>query len=238
MKEQVLRAIYTEFEEWSSQLQLSCQKGCAFCCTQNVTLTALEGNRIHNYLSTSGREKEFAQLLCANRHIHPAHITTNDYATACFQGQDVNPVEKDNPSPCPFLNNNCCTIYEVRPFSCRCFGSQVRCSSKQAALLPEYYISASTVVMQLIEHLGQFECWGNMIHVLTALSGEPQNREIVTFFSDPNLPGLAQKQVLTAQPLPGFLVPEEDMEVIQPLLEAIFSTHVGPKSIEQFLNNQ
>ncbi len=238
MKEHILSAIYREFEQWSTQLNFSCQKGCSNCCTQNVTMTALEGTRIHRFIRKNGKEKWLAEALYHSHRTIPPQMTTNEYAAACLQGQDVTPGAGENPSPCPFLENDCCMIYEVRPFGCRCFGSRIRCSPGQEALLPEYYITASTAVMQVIEHLGQFEYWGNMIDVLLAMCDMTENRNTSLFLHDHSLSMQARIQTLTAKPLPGFLIPEDDHKRVDPLLTAIFSAKIDDRTIEQILNNR
>ncbi len=238
MKEKILIAIYRAFEQWSDKLHVACQKGCSSCCTQNVTLTALEGTRIHHFIRKQQREKWFAGILQKSPRRLPSQMTSNEYAAFCLQGKEVNPDEGQNFSPCPFIVNNCCTIYEVRPFSCRCFASQSRCSPTQAAQLPEYYITASTAVMQLLEHLGQFDYWGNMIDVLVAQCKMPQNSTTALHLRDQSLPRLAEEQILKAKPLPGFLIPEEDYPQIEPLLTTIFSTKIEGRTIEQILNNR
>jgi len=44
--------------------------------------------------------------------------------------------------------------------------------------------------------------------------------------------------VTKALPLPGFLLLEEEIEKVGPLLEAIFEHRVGERTIEEILNNQ
>ncbi len=237
MKEEILVAIYKEFENWSSRMHFACRKGCASCCTQNVTLTALEGSRIHAFIQKQQKEQWFAEILQSTPPRTGPRITSNDYASLCIQGQEADPDEGQNLSPCPFLAHKKCLIYEVRPFSCRCFASLTSCTPHQPAELPEYYISASTAIMQLIEHLGQFDLWGNMLDVLQAQCYLPPNQTTTDYLVDKSLPIKTRKQILKAKPLPGFLIPEEDYRQIEPLLTEIFSSKIEEKTIEQILNN-
>ena len=46
MKQQILFTIYDIFDQWNSDLDKACQRGCSGCCTQNVTITAVEGEAI------------------------------------------------------------------------------------------------------------------------------------------------------------------------------------------------
>lgn len=164
-------------------------------------------------------------------------ITTNGFAASCLDGKDIKPDSYGSSEPCPFLEQECCTIYEVRPFSCRCFASTVVCKPGVSALIGESYLSASTAVMQIIEHLGQGEFLGNMLDVLLALCDLPENRKYFELLPA-SMPDQGLANVVKALPLPGFLLLEEEMAKINPLLEAIFTRKVGDKSIEDILNNK
>jgi Fe-S-cluster containining protein len=235
LKEEVLHIIYTSFAEWSAGLAFACTKGCTACCTQNVTMTAVEGEVIHRRLREIGHEAWFTQELQKKGATFRPRMTTNDFADACLRGDDAQPEQIGNMAPCPFLEENCCRIYEVRPFACRCFASEERCVSGTSALLPEYYLSASTAVMQIIEHLGQGEYWGNMLDVLAALCDLPENKKCAPLLP-PSFADQSRVQVIKAKPLPGFLLLDEEREKIAPLLDAIFTTKVGERTVESILN--
>ena len=237
LKEVVLHSIYEAFAEWSAGFSFVCTKNCAACCTQNVSMTAVEGEVIHRLIRENGREGWLAEKLQAKGEIKRPWMTTNDFAGACLQGEDVQSEEYGNMSSCPFLENGCCQIYAVRPFSCRCFASEQRCFSGTSALLPEYYLSASTAVMQIIEHLGQGEYWGNMLDVLSALCDLPENRNYATLLPA-SFANQSRVQVIKAKPLPGFLLLDEEMGKIAPLLEAIFTRKVGETTVESILNGR
>ncbi|MCX5871480.1 MAG: hypothetical protein NTY00_12840 [Deltaproteobacteria bacterium] len=238
LKEDILQNIYEVFTEWSAGFSFACTKNCAACCTQNVTMTALEGEVIHRLIRENDRQGWLAGKLQGKKETERPRMTTNDFASACLgKGEVVQSEQNGNMSSCPFLENGCCQIYEVRPFSCRCFASEQRCLSGTSALLPEYYLSASTAVMQIIEHLGQGEYWGNMLDVLSALCDLPENRSCATLLP-PNFADQSRVQVIKAKPLPGFLLLDEEMEKIAPLLDAIFTRKVGEKTVESILNGR
>ena len=238
LKEEILLSIYEAFGEWSAGFSFACGKNCAACCSQNVTMTAVEGEAIHRLIRENGRESWLARNLQLKGETCRPRMTTNDFASACLgKGEDVQPEQYGNMSPCPFLENGCCQIYEVRPFSCRCFASEQRCLAGTSALLPEYYLSASTAVMQIIEHLGQGEYWGNMLDVLSALCDLPENRSVATLLP-PSFADQARVQLVKARPLPGFLLLEDEREKITPLLDAIFTRKVGGKTVESILNGR
>jgi hypothetical protein len=61
-----------------------------------------------------------------------------------------------------------------------------------------------------------------MLHLLAIQSGYNQ----------------AETHCLTSRPLPGFLISETDYPHVAPLLEEIFATDLGSKSVEEFLNGR
>jgi Fe-S-cluster containining protein len=235
MKSTILNTIYRIFAEWSRSLPAVCKQGCIACCTQNVTITALEGEEILRFVTAENLAPWLGEKL-AHPHTHwSVEMTTNDFAEACLEGRETDPGVHHNTSHCPFLEENSCRIYPVRPFACRLFASTKKCSSTQPALLPDYYFEAATAVNQLIEHLGQREYWGNMLDVLPALLDINEFREIGTCV-DQTLIIKARLRTLTAKPLPGFLLSDEDGGKVTQLLETIFSTEVGGKRLEDILN--
>jgi len=238
MKNKILDIIYTEFEQWSSNENFCCRRGCASCCTQNVTITALEGVRIIEFCQEDNRESWLARKLSSQKQLAPPLQTTNEYIAAFIQGHEVEQNSPDTTRRCPFLENDICTIYDARPFSCRCFVSQKHCEQHGSAQLPNHYLSASLAVMQIIEHLGQFEYWGNMTDVLLSLCDYSGYHNITNALENENLMMQARLRTLKAKPIPGFSIPEEDINAVSPLLDAIFQTKIGAKNIEQILNGQ
>ncbi|CAM3344103.1 Zinc-or iron-chelating protein [Paracidovorax anthurii] len=72
---------------------VACHKGCAACCHMNVSITAVEAERLAR---ASGRRKT-------------PLVSTVDHALDEFSGR-----------PCPFLDGQGdCSVYEDRPLSCR-----------------------------------------------------------------------------------------------------------------------
>ncbi len=238
MKARVLQTIYKAFDLWSRDIALVCGSACSHCCTDNVTITAREGEEILRYVVSKGLTAWFAEALAGARPHQPARITTNGFALACLEGREMDPGDWVTGSGCPFLGDNrLCRIYPVRPFACRLFASTRRCSEGQAALMPEYYLEAATAVTQLIEHLGQKEYWGNMLDVLPALLDIGEFREI-GYLLPPGLTLEARLQTLTARPLPGFLLSGENEARVSALLETIFNTEIDGKTVEDILNGR
>jgi len=235
MKGQILFTIYDIFDQWNSDFDTACDRGCSSCCTQNVTITAVEGEAILRYVLAENMSIWLAEKLSSSRNHQPPKMTTNDFAAACLAGRDADPGDRQNLTVCPFLESNLCAIYPVRPFGCRLFISERTCSAAQPALIPDAYFEAATAVTQLIEHLGQKEYWGNMLDVLLSLLDISEFEKIAEHVNS-ILIMQARMQTLTARPLPGFLISEKHSEQVLPLLQKIFSAEVRGKTIENILN--
>ncbi|MDW7772243.1 MAG: hypothetical protein SCH71_05060 [Desulfobulbaceae bacterium] len=195
-RRKALVKIYGLFEKWAKDFDFACEKGCATCCTQSVTMTTLEGKLIHAYIKSDPELLPLLDHLPENSPTPAA--TTNRFALACLQGEET--PEEDQPwnlNPCIFLRDNCCTIYPVRSFMCRSFGSRVPCHLTGSAEVDPLFLTLNTVIMQCIEHLDQGRPWGNMNTILRSLAG-PGNKE--------------SKSTLTAEPIPGLLIPPDEAE--------------------------
>ena len=238
MKETIYLTIIDHFKNWAAGVDYACVKGCSPCCTQNVTITALEGERILNFVLTHGMERWLAKKLQEPQRADRPRLTTNEFAQACLTGREADDGENGTIAPCPFLEDDACRIYPVRPFACRCFISTIRCSALQPARIAAHYLTAATAMMQLIEHLGQKEYWGIMTDVLLALCDISVYRPIAEQLDDPARIMQGRLRTLTARPLPGFLFSEEEEERLGPLLRSIFSTHLDGRTVEDILNGK
>jgi len=220
MRHLVVKKIYSLFESWSAQITFACRKGCSVCCTQDVTMTAVEADIIIRFIARQNRQPWLLEKLKGGLPPNRPPCTTNEYARACLNGEEIDPGSGSYDRVCPFLVNDTCTIYQVRPFNCRIFASQQTCRKGISASVPDYYLSGATAVSQIIEHLAQNEPWGNMLHLLAQ----------ATRYQAPDI------HYLVAQPLPGFLIGEDDYPRVAPLIEQIFSTDLGGKTLEAILN--
>lgn len=89
-----LRKIYNLLKELGEVAKpyVACSKGCSSCCKMNVMVSEVEAHYI---------EMETG--------IKPVRVVeTRTYPLNKFVG-----------IPCPFLNNDSCSIYDARPFVCR-----------------------------------------------------------------------------------------------------------------------
>jgi Fe-S-cluster containining protein len=234
MKKLILQNIFDCFADWSKQFTIACDRGCALCCTQDVTMTAVEGELILDFIRSRSMQPWLEQIL--NGRLPDVHLsrTTNQYAQACLNGIEVEIGSGRFDAVCPFLHNDLCRIYPVRPFSCRCFASTQICRKGASASLPPEYLSAATAVSQIIEHLSQFDHWGNMLHVLYLQVCDASARVLE---DGANLEA-ARSGCLRAQPLPGFLISEEETDHVFPLVESIFKTVIDHRTIEDILNGR
>lgn len=239
IQQKILIAIYSCFSDWSAPQQFHCHAGCATCCSCNVTVTALEARRIVEFCRLHNRLDWLVDKLGSPNVLDPPKQTTNEYVSATLQ--ELDPLFEtvrigENDESCPFLEKDICTIYEVRPFSCRCFVSTTPCSTRKAATIPDHYLYGAMVAQQIIEHLGQFNPWGYLTDVLSI--------EIVRFESD-GIPATiedrrqtALARILRARPLPGFVIPDSELDRVAPLLQAIFQTPIDTRTIEEILNGR
>lgn len=121
---------------------------------------------------------------------------------------------------------------------CRSFASDRDCRDTGSAYLNEIILVINTVTMQLVEHLGQKEYWGNMLDVLLSLAQEQTNCDVKKYISDDEIIKSAETRTLTAEPIPGFLLkPGEENEITQ-YLTSIFSENIGAKTVEEIFNNK
>lgn len=228
----ILAAIYGYYENWTLSFQLACHSGCAACCTRNVNIIRAEGEMILSGLEEKNCLKKLSRLLPLKGNIGRQHITTNGWAEHCLKGMEI--VAEDNQvmEPCPFLDGqNHCSIYRLRPFSCRCFGSTVDCRTSGVAEQPDILMEVNTVTLQLIEHLGQGQWWGNMLDMLPALLAEQYEKTT----SSAN-PEEINSHLLNALPVPGFLIMPEQQAAVQQYLEGLFALSVGETSLDKILN--
>lgn len=199
----MISAIYQAFAEESAGVAFVCRPGCATCCTRSVNLTTAEGGLLVDFLRQTGRSlSELPRDLAVLR----PSLTTNGLAGSYLAGQEVEE-EVESPwlfEPCFFLREGLCSIYEVRPFACRSFGSTVNCGGSGMAEAPEWLVTLAIVTNQLLENLDQGGCWGNLADILAFLdAGADESARLA-----------ARSRLLPNLPLPGLLVvPEESARV-------------------------
>ena len=103
---------YFESKEPLSE-PLACKAGCHYCCFYQALLTPPEALLIGNYLEKAFTEEEKLDL-----------IVRIDRTLALTDGKSVEERAKTwHDTPCIFLANGRCSVYDVRPFICRAWHS-------------------------------------------------------------------------------------------------------------------
>ena len=166
-----LDSIYGIYDEFTATLDLVCQKTCAHCCTSHVTLTTLEGYRLLGRLPLTLKanlRNAIQTKLDPDR--FRANITTNQLAEFCAMGiEPPDEMNADNGKVCSLLTDRLCSIYELRPFGCRCLVSRHDCGEKGYAEIDDFVLSVNTVFLQTLEHVDDNGCTGNLADVLEVL---------------------------------------------------------------------
>jgi Fe-S-cluster containining protein len=213
-----LGSIYNIYNEFAAAFDLACQKTCAHCCTTHVTLTTLEGYKLLGNLPLASK----ADLLNAIQTKQDANrfrpnITTNQLADFCAMGIDP-PDETDAAAGtvCPLLADNLCSIYELRPFGCRCLVSRHDCGEKGHAEIDDFVLSMNTVFLQTIEHADVSGCTGNLTDVLEMLSAGDNWAAYENSTLSCKNTGL-----ISNHPLKVLMIPPEHRTQMEPILNSL-----------------
>jgi Fe-S-cluster containining protein len=227
IKQKVLEKMYALYEDFVDDNDFVCQKHCAHCCTQNITMTTLEGYFLLNNLTSTTRTQLIQKLEPQEKSKRfTPRITINGMADLCARNQELPKEENDEISaPCPALNFDLCSLYSKRPFGCRCMVSRKNCGSVGYAEMPSWVISVNNVLMQYIEHIDAKGFSGNFTDIILFLN-DPKNG--ANYVSD-HL-GVCQRPLLNNQPLYILMVPPEDRPRIEPLIKAIRSIKIDSVS--------
>jgi hypothetical protein len=163
-----LGRIYDIYDDFAAALELACKKTCAHCCTCNVTLTTLEGYNIFSSLPAASKANLISKV---QTKLDPGRFrpdfTTNQLAELCAGGFEP-PDETDATAGegCFLLADRLCSIYESRPFGCRCLVSRNNCGETGYAEIDEFVLSVNTVFLQTLEHVDVNGCTRSIIGLL------------------------------------------------------------------------
>ncbi|MBI5062809.1 MAG: YkgJ family cysteine cluster protein [Desulfatitalea sp.] len=213
----VLEKIYALHADFCGPFDLACGRGCALCCTANVTLTTLEALKIIDHWRKQGRPVPLEALEAAAQRprFQPA-LTINRMAALCLQGAPV-PEEAADPAvgPCPLLEADRCSIYPARPLACRAMLSRATCARGGAADMPEEILSANHLLMQFVEALDLQGASGNLVDVLLSLL--PPER-LAPYASGGRI---APPPLTPHHAIPALMIPPELRGRLLPLAQAI-----------------
>ena len=173
-----LDRIYAIYDRFCTSRDVACKKNCAHCCTTNVILTTLEGYKVADHLIATGKLDIIAGLkkIAAITRYQP-QISINRLAELYAAEAKVPEEEIASESEaCSLLADNVCSVYDLRPFGCRCFVSRKSCAGTGYADIDDFTVSVNTVFLQTIEHLDADGCSGNLIDVLQVMTSEDNRR--------------------------------------------------------------
>lgn len=216
-----LQKIYNLYDSYCAGFDLKCRKGCAMCCTANVTMTSLEAALILSHWRAEGQTPPMPELLvtAAQPRFQPT-LTFNQLAALCVQGLEV-PEEAADPDvgPCPLLANDQCAIYSARPFGCRAMVSRTDCVQSSAADMPDEVLAANSLFLQYIEAIDAQGISGNLTDMLICLA-RPDHRAA---YEGGRIIELS-KGFATNRCLPVLMIPPEHRQRLQPLIGMIQKT--------------
>jgi len=215
----VVEQILNIFDEFANTLDVVCRRGCSVCCTRNVTMTTLEGYRIHTYIRETGQshlESAVAAAMEAPR-FQPL-ATLNKMAEICAAGGDP-PEERVDPdwTPCPLLENDCCTVYPARPLACRVMVSREVCTPQGSAGMDEFTLTMSHLFTQYLEHVDFKGLTGNLSDVLTLLADD----EARGSYAAEGSVDAGASTLLHNRPVRILMIPPENRQQVQPWLERL-----------------
>jgi len=159
-----LQQIYAIHEKWINNLSFFCTKGCDKCCTINIAATSLEAELIMNKIG-SGLKKKLEDYLDYERFM--PKTTINAIANISMTDDDL-PYEyiPETEVKCPFLYENQCMIYDIRPLACRVQLSFKDCAKTQISEIDEKTMAINNVVQQFTELLDYDGLSGNIIDLI------------------------------------------------------------------------
>ncbi|MFA7348094.1 MAG: YkgJ family cysteine cluster protein [Desulfurivibrionaceae bacterium] len=214
----LLSTLHDAFAQWAGAFAFACRKGCATCCTRSVTMTSLEGDGIMAFLAERGRLSELAAPAFQPSPDRGTQCTTNTFVAAHLRGESVEEAESWDLRPCPFLKEESCTIYPVRPFGCRLFASLDPCAASGVAEMAPGYLAGATVLLQYIEHLDSGGYWSTMVELLAGMKT-----------------GQADGYGEPTAAIPGFLIAPDERDLVEPLLQGLLAREVNGQTFAQWL---
>lgn len=213
-----LKTWFEIYDEFMAGFDPACGKGCAACCTCNVTGTTLEGLLIYDHFKSEGMLDRCHETVseAPKGRFQPA-ITLNQMVALCLNDLNI-PEETNDPDagPCIWLKDDLCPIYAIRPFACRAMCSLENCDTTGEAQMPPLVLSANNVMMQFVEALDRPGGSGNIADVLCFLN-RPENHQayvngMLSKFPEPLKPNLAFEVLM---------IPPEHRQQIEPLVQRL-----------------
>jgi Fe-S-cluster containining protein len=122
MNKSEISNIYKSVDEFIQTQNNCCKKSCSFCCYQQIEVMNVENEIITNFIN----DKVDNQTKAIIKEDLTTWFNFFDQNTPNNKTLDAGDIFRDfrikvasRAVKCPFLINNLCSIYEVRPFACR-----------------------------------------------------------------------------------------------------------------------
>jgi Fe-S-cluster containining protein len=197
---------------------LACEKGCAACCTCNVTMTRLEAAYLVESCTADQQavlKKRLNDQLTAQHYI--PKLSLNRFARFCMEGKKILQ-EENNPDwgRCCLLEKEACSYYASRPFGCRALLSTRNCRTTGTAEQPSFFLSLNHLFLQYIEHLDQDGFSGNLSDLLKWMLNIGSNFK-------KNLPDsdLEKRLFVSNEAISVLMVPPKHRALIRPVAEKL-----------------
>lgn len=213
----VLDKIYRIYDDFAGTLNIACRRYCSLCCTVNVTMTTLEGCKIAAGVASNEKRDLFVKIRYAasQQRFQPLE-TINMLAERCLEGVDLPEEVNTFPGECPLLFNNDCTVYNERPFGCRCFVSRQNCAESGSATVDDFVLTVNNIFLQVIEHVDAGGFSGNLTDVLFFLENmEYRNNLLSSKMIKPS------SVLIKNHHLKILMIPPEHRQEVQPVLDAL-----------------
>ncbi len=215
--------MYRTFDNYiKNNYHTACNRGCSSCCTQNVTLTTLEGYQVLKSLKKNESTRSLNSLSVPDPSRFRPRFTVNDLASACLNREEP-PDEGPGPDlkACLLLQDDLCSIYCDRPFACRSFLSQKACQLNGEAEVSHGLASVIAACQQIIEHMDVNGYYGNIVDIVHFLN---------LGSNDTNYAGgnrLNAADLSPTKPIPGFLIPPDDAAEVRAYLSRLFHGNIN-----------
>lgn len=150
-----VKFLHKQIDEIIEKEAKCCTKGCSFCCYQQIEIMDIEKKAINDFISDKLDEKT-KETIRMNLNDWLDVFDKNTPNNKILNGQDVFMDFKDKIGKkglkCPLLIDNLCSIYEMRPITCRihyvqhspkkCDENKFRDSDPKGIQLRAYFINS------------------------------------------------------------------------------------------------
>jgi Fe-S-cluster containining protein len=169
----------------SEGLAISCRSGCGACCRQLVPISEVEARLIRDLVEgfpEPRRSTILARFAEARRRLEEAGLLDMLLRPDAFSDDQLRPLALDyfgRGVPCPFLEDESCSIYEERPIACREYlvtSPAEHCAKPSAETV--HCVKLAAKVSRALNRIGQdsagrFVRWVPLILAIEWAEGHP-----------------------------------------------------------------